>query len=256
MNRPFEHLGRSGLQRCARFALALTGAALLAAAIPAARAIELELVLAVDSSTSVDFREFNLQMRGYSAAFRDPRLVEIVATHPDGIAIALVLWSGPRQAVTAIEWTVLRDKASSNAFADRIDAMPRLVWGGSTAIAYAIEYAVRELEDNGVSARRMVIDISGDGKSNDGGLPLTQRNRAVAKGITINGLVILNEEPDIKEYYEKYVIGGADAFVEAVWTFEDFAEAILRKLVREIQGAPVSSALHAPSEKEIADAGR
>jgi hypothetical protein len=224
--------------RIAAVAIGFSGALAVAAPAPA---VELELVLAIDASTSVDFREFNLQMQGYAKAFRDPRLIEVIGAHADGVALALVLWSGPRQATTAIKWTIVNDEASSLAFADQIDATPRLVWGGSTALAYAIEYSIRELQTNGIEARRRVIDVSGDGKANDGGLPIHQRDRALALGITINGLAILNEEPDLKEYYEKYVIGGANAFVDSVWKFDDFADAILRKLIREIQGSPVAA---------------
>jgi len=223
-----------------RLAAAAFALAFAAAAPAPAPAVELELVLAIDASTSVDFREFNLQMQGYAKAFRDPRLIDVIGAHADGVALALVLWSGPRQATTAIKWTIVTDEASSLAFADQIDATPRLVWGGSTALAYAIEYSIRELETNGIEARRQVIDVSGDGKANDGGLPMYQRDRALALGITINGLAILNEEPDLKEYYEKYLIGGANAFVDSVWNFDDFADAILRKLIREIQGSPVA----------------
>ena len=206
-----------------------------------AKAVELELVLAVDASTSVDYREFNLQMAGYAAAFRHRDFIDAVeASALDGIAVCMTLWAGPGQSRVVIDWSIVRDGPTATAFAETIDISPRLVWGGSTAIGNSLAHAIDLIEANDIDGRRRVIDVSGDGRANDGISLADARARAATLGVTINGLTILNEEPELDRYYATHVIAGPSAFVEIAGSYDDFAKAILRKLIREVRGAPVA----------------
>ncbi|MBI3710576.1 MAG: DUF1194 domain-containing protein [Proteobacteria bacterium] len=206
--------------------------------LPSARAqvpVDLQLVLAIDSSSSVDMDEYYLQLEGYAAAFRHPELLKAIQSGPNkAIAVAMFEWSGPKQQQVNFDWRVLADAAGLEAFARELSTAPRLVIGGETAIGAAIDFGVDLFEHSGVAGGRRVIDVSGDGASNRG-RPVTQaRDEAVFLGITLNGLAILNEEAGLDDYYRVAVIGGTGAFVIAARDYTDFADAILRKLLREI----------------------
>src|SRR5205807_3684888 len=154
------------------------------------------------------------------------------------IAVIMMQWTGPALQVTAVPWTRISDAASANAFADKIAAAPRALFGGGTSISGAIDASIGLLFDNPYRAARRVIDISGDGSTNRG-RPVNQaRDEAVARGVGINGLPILALEPDLDRYYRENVIGGPGAFVIAAKDFETFGEAILKKLIAEIAGIP------------------
>ncbi len=205
------------------------------------RPVDLELVLAIDASASVSYDEFNLQMAGLARAFRDPAVIRAIETAaPNGIAVSLVQWSGPGAQALGVDWTLVRDRASARAFADRIDATPRLVTGGGTAIGDAVLAALRLFERNGFAGARRVIDVSGDGAANQGAPPEAARAAAQAAGVTINGLAILTDEPGLDRYYEKAVIEGAASFVLVADDFADFARAIRLKLILEATGAPMA----------------
>ena len=238
---PRERSG-SALARAAVAGLRLAlGASLSAPA--AAATIDFELVLAVDASTSVSYDEFGLQMDGLVAAFRDSRLLQAVeAAGTRGILVCLVQWSGESQQRVAVDWTRIHDSASAAAFADAIAAAPRFIAGGGTAISGAIEFGLQRIMGNGIEAPRRVIDISGDGRASDGVEPAFLRDIAVRAGVTVNGLVILSEEPDLERYYLNNVIGGPAAFVMVADDYEDFADAVMRKLIREIVGNPIAGA--------------
>ncbi|MEX2630974.1 MAG: DUF1194 domain-containing protein [Tistlia sp.] len=213
------------------------------AAARAATAVELELVLAVDGSSSVTSWEFDLQMRGLSAAFRDPEVQGAVRAAGDlGIAVTLVQWSGRDRQIKAVEWTLIYDGASAAEFAADLDAAPRYVTGGSTAIGNAIGFSQLLLESNGYQGKRRTIDVSGDGRTNQGVQTPELRDAAVAAGITINGLAILNEDPGVDAYYRDNVIGGSGAFLISATDYRDFARAIRMKLIREIGGPPLVQA--------------
>lgn len=204
--------------------------------------VELELVLAVDASGSVDQGEYRLQMQGLAAAFRDPEvLAAIEASGPGGIAVALMQWSGLRQQTLVAGWRRIADKAAAARFAAQIETAPRTMLG-ETAIGAALAAAMGMFHGNGFDGRRQVIDLSGDGPNNAGREPAGVRDAAVALGITINGLVIQNEHPHLGRYYEEHVVGGTGAFVIAARDYHDFAEAIRLKLIQEIRGAPVAQA--------------
>jgi len=207
------------------------------------RLVELELVLAVDSSTSVDGREFELQRQGLARAFLHPDVVRAIrAAGERGIAVTLVQWSGALRQATVVDWTHLHDDDSAAAFAARIASVPR-AFTGFTDIAGAIRYSVASIENNGFEGARLAIDVSGDG-TGDPQRSARARDRAVARGITINGLVIHSFDIDleelaniaVREHYADHVIGGPGAFMMTAENFVDFADAIRRKLVREIAG--------------------
>jgi hypothetical protein len=205
-------------------------------------AVDLELVLAIDSSGSVDFQEFELQARGIARAFRDPEVIEAIeGAAPNGIAVCLVQWSGRRQHLVTIDWTRITDTASAQAMAARIDAMGRVLIG-ETAIADALRFAHEQLGSGPFQGARQIIDVSGDGPTNAGGDPDPLRDAAALAGITINGLAILNESPNLDRYYAEHVIGGPDAFVMAAKDYQDFVDAIRHKLLHEIRGAPLADA--------------
>ncbi len=229
-------------RRTARCAVATLVLGWLAAA-PGARAepVELELVLAVDSSFSVDLEEFDLQMKGLARAFRDPRVIAAIRGSGDrGIAVCLVQWADNGQQSMALDWTAIRDADSAEAFSRGLERTPRLLVGASTSITGAIKFSVRQFERNGFEGRRLVIDVSGDGRHNQSTGPTVQRDLAVNMGITINGLAILNEDHQLDRYYRDHVIGGTGAFVMTTDDYRDFASAIVRKLVREIAGSPLA----------------
>jgi Protein of unknown function (DUF1194) len=210
---------------------------LLAATAPvsAATSVDVALVLAVDTSGSIDAEEFDLQRAGYAAAFRDPRVVDAIQAGSHGaIAVTCFQWAGPRLQQQTVDWTIIRDGETARGFAGRVGAAPRQIAGGGTSISGAIDYAVALFEKSGVEARRRVIDISGDGSNNMGRLAIYARDDAVARGITINGLAILSEEPLLDVYYQRFVIGGSGSFVMAAADYDTFSEAILAKLIREI----------------------
>ncbi len=219
-------------------------ACLVAASTPASaeQNIDLELILAVDASSSVSAEEFDLQITGLAEAFRTPQvLAAIQATGDLGIAVAMVQWSDNRKQIVAVDWSAVRDETSALALADQIAGTPRFLIGGGTAIGGAIQYSIRQFENNGFRGRRQVIDVSGDGRTNQGSRPSDERDRAVDLGITINGLAILNEDPTVDSYYYRNVIGGTGAFVLTANDYESYALAILSKLIREIAGVPVAS---------------
>src|SRR5690625_635732 len=202
--------------------------------------VDLELVLLVDASSSVDLFEFDLQLQGIAAAFRDTAVQAAIAGAGDrGIVVSLVQWAGRNHQVVAVDWMLLYDASSAERFAAAVDAAPRYISGGSTAIGSALHFAARLLRSSAYSGTRKVIDLSGDGRSNDGRPARDGRAAALADAVTVNGLPILNEEPDLDRYYREEGIGGPGAVVIAAADFEDFARAIRAKLLRELAGPPL-----------------
>jgi hypothetical protein len=158
--------------------------------------VDLELVLAVDISGSVDEAEARLQREGYIAALRHPDVIAAIQGGMFGrIAVAYVEWAGDHYQRTMLDWTVIEDQAGAADFADALAETPLLTahW---TSLSAAIDYAVPLFEDNGLKGFRRVIDISGDGHNNRGRPVEWARDEAVAAGITINGLPIVNDRPN------------------------------------------------------------
>jgi hypothetical protein len=230
------------LRRLASAAIGLLAA--IAAANDVARAqtpVDLELVLAVDASSSVSGPEFDLQMQGLATAFRDPDVrTAIRQAGPQGIAVALAQWSSPGHQVVVVDWTAVADDASAESLAARLESSRRLILG-ETALDGALAFATALLENNGFAGRRRVIDVSGDGQANWGPDPDSARDRAVAAGITINALAVVNEQAHLDDYYRAHVIGGEGAFVLAAADYADFARAMRLKLLRELARDVVSS---------------
>jgi hypothetical protein len=212
-------------------------AALLTAsgAAGAAEEVDLQLVLAVDASGSVDMRRFELQKHGYAAAFRDPRVLGAIRSGmARAIAVTMHQWTGPRLQVHVVPWMVVRDEASAEALAGAIDGSRRQLFSGGTSISGAIDYSRLLLTLSPFSGTRRTIDVSGDGANNIGRPVQIARDEAVRDGITINGLPILAVEPDLDTYYFENVIGGPGAVMVPADSYESFAEAILKKLIIEI----------------------
>jgi hypothetical protein len=232
-----------------RLAMALAlaaGIALLATRLPVRAlsgergVVDLALVLAVDCSYSVDSREFLLQMRGLSSAFRRPEIQQAIARGDRGrIAVALVQWSDDANQLVAISWQAIATPEQARAFAAAIDDMPRNLAEGGTAIGQALEFSAAVLRSAPAATRR-VIDMSSDGRNNRGVRPSLARDAVVAQGITINGLAIVNEWPTLDQYFEHQVVGGPGNFVIVANDYDAYAEAIYRKLLKEITGPGIS----------------
>ena len=198
--------------------------------------VDIEMVLAVDISSSVDAGEFQLQMNGLAEAFRNPEIIAAIeGLDSGGIALNLVHWSGTWAQSTVVAWTRVYDKESAERFAQQVQNAERAFPGGATSISGAIHYGLTELQSNNFDGNHLVIDIMGDGRGNDGPLPTSVRDRAMAMGVTINGVAFIYEQPFVDSYYEENVIGGLDSFVLQAEDYEDFARAILEKLLREIK---------------------
>jgi hypothetical protein len=218
----------------------LAGLLLLVSALaaPASRArdVDLNLVLAIDSSSSVTMDEYYLQLEGYARAFGNPELWEAIRSLPNGrIAVALFEWSGPEQHVVNFDWRLLDSAEAVTGFAAELALAPRLVIGGETAIGDALLFALALLEDAPGPATRQVIDVSGDGPSNRGASLRGARELVLARGVTINGLAVVDVDPELEGYYARQVIGGPSSFVLAARDYDDFRDVILRKLLREIR---------------------
>ncbi|SFK24266.1 DUF1194 domain-containing protein [Falsiroseomonas stagni] len=199
--------------------------------------VDIALCLAMDVSASVSFEEFALMAGGTAAAFRDASVLAAATGGPRrAAAVALLLWSGPGQQDLAIGWTRIADPAGAEALAEAIENAPRLPRPGTTALGEGMAAGLATLARCPAEATRYVMDVSGDGRHNQGRDPGPVRDLAVAAGITINGLAILNEEPDLLDHYEAEVIGGPRAFAMECADYIDFADAILRKLRRELGG--------------------
>ncbi|MDA0238845.1 MAG: DUF1194 domain-containing protein [Proteobacteria bacterium] len=222
--------------------LALLASVPLTAAVAQVK-VDLELILMADGSGSVDEEEFALQRSGYARALRDPRIINAIQSGPSGgIALAYVEWSGPGLQVPVVDWTHLRTKAEILAFAKELEEHPRELYGGGTAVGSAIEWATESLSSNKFDGRRRVIDVSGD-RPDRHGLPAdVGRDRAVAKGITINGLPILEGFFGLQQWFQQNVIGGPGAFSIPARGFNDVGTAIRLKLIREIAGRIVEQA--------------
>ncbi len=207
--------------------------------------VDLELVLAVDVSRSMDMDEQALQRNGYVAAFRHKEVIEAIASGPHGrIAVSYVEWAGPAFQTTLVPWTVIDGVAAADAFADRLARAPMSREHG-TSISHGLIFVGPSFEGNGLDGQRRVIDVSGDGPNNMGVPVVIARDPLVALGVTINGLPIMIKRPggfasieNLDIYYEDCVIGGVGAFLVPVTDIQKLASAIRRKLVLEIAARP------------------
>ncbi len=228
----------------ARFAAAVA-ALFLTSPAAAETAVDLELVLAVDTSRSIDGYEYSLQREGYAKALTHPEVIRAITSGlVRRIAVAYVEWSGQAEQATLVDWTAIDGPASAASFAKTLMGLPRRYSDG-TGLSAAIDFAAGQFDGNGFGGARRVIDVSGDGPNNRGRPTRAARDDAVAKGVTINGLAILNDRPSrppwpeeaVDAHYRNEVIGGPGAFMIVVDDFEAFAEGIRKKLILEIAGA-------------------
>lgn len=218
--------------------------------IPSAHAdegqVDVLLVLAADVSRSVDDKEFKLQREGFAAALTDPRVLNVITSGQTGrIAVAFVEWASEFEQRVVVDWSLVAGEKDAHELAQRILAAPRSFWG-RTSISSAIEYSMTILDRSPFQSDRKVIDISGDGTNNSGIDVAVSRDAAVARDVTINGLVILSDEPlptnpththppgGLTAYFERNVIGGPGAFVMEAQSFEAFGQALISKLIKEI----------------------
>ena len=235
----------SKLKKAARAAIALLLATLPAAPV-AAGEVDLELLLAVDVSASVDRFEARQQRQGYLAALDHPEVIAAIQGGPHGaIAVSYVEWAGRRFQLRMVDWTVIDGAESAKAFVARLARQP-INSAPYTSISALIDYAVVDFAGNGFTGARRVIDISGDGPNSDGRPVREARDAAVGQGITINGLPIISTRPNptggspavmLDSYYQANVIGGPGAFIMEVYDFKDFAPTLVAKLVKEIEGS-------------------
>jgi hypothetical protein len=236
-------IGRGRQIRVAWAALAISVAGLLVSIPARAGEVDLELVFAVDASGSVDDSEFRLQLQGIATALNDPEVIAAIAAGQCGaIAVNLLVWGEARYPKDESGWFAIRSAADADAFARLVAGYPRTQVGG-TGLGDGIAKSVTSITDNGFTAPRMVVDVSGDGPETpprDHTVLLPQaRMMANYHGITINGLAILNEAPDLDDYYRSQMIVGQGSFVEVARDYVDFARAMKRKLLREVQPEPV-----------------
>jgi hypothetical protein len=208
----------------------------LAAVMPA-HAAAVALVLAVDVSESVSADRYALQHEGIARAFETPRFIEALAGVPGGIEALVLEWSDPDKIAITVGWTRVANRNAALDFAASVRATRRTS-NGLTAIGSALLAAAAAFDHLPEPAGHRVIDISGDGMANFGVAPTEARDQLIARGITINGLAILSEEPWLEDYYRQNVIGGPASFVLVAKNFDNFAEAMQRKLVQEVVGNP------------------
>ncbi len=227
---------------------ALTGALaawVLPCAARAAQPVDLELVIATDVSRSIDQNEARLQREGVADAFLSQDVIEAIRSGILGrIAVAYIDWSSGEFNRVVIDWRVVSDQTSANAFAqDLLRASP--TYGQRTSISDALEMAAHMIDSNAFEGTRRAIDVSGDGPNNAGPRVDAVRDQVVARRIVINGLPIKNENDrfdghfyleDLDLYYRGCVTGGPGSFVEVAHDFKDFARAIKKKLILEIAG--------------------
>ena len=211
--------------------------------------VDLEVILAADVSRSIDDTEFDLQRKGYAAALTDPRVLAAIHGRPGAaIGVSFIEWSGDEDQQVVVDWTEIRDEEDAGSMAAAMIAAPRSFMG-RTSISAAIDFALAHFTKSKWQANRRIIDISGDGTNNSGRAVTEARDQAISRGITINGLAIINDKPNLGYsahtqppgglplYYRQNVIGGNNAFLLVVQDFNSFADAMAQKLAKEIDVA-------------------
>jgi hypothetical protein len=237
--------------RIARYVLVFTG--LVLSQVPLARAaeqVDLLLALAMDVSRSMDQPKFLLQREGYAAAISDPQVLNAIKSGPhQRIAVCFIDWSAPGEQQIVIDWSIIDGIAAARRFGNLIFEASRSFYN-STSIGGGIDFAATQISRAPFEAERHTIDVSGDGTNNSGRDVQLARNQAVAKGINVNGIVILtdiqssrnpphtNPPGGIEKYYRENVIGGPGSFVMVAEDFSSFGRAMVKKLIAEIAMRP------------------
>ena len=228
----------------APFVPAAVLAAMIATTAPlrAQTQVDLELVLAIDGSASIDEGEFALEMQGYANAFRDEEVQAAITGGLIGtIAVSTLLWADASVPTQPGQWFEISNADDAEVFAQSLERTQRRVQGG-TGIGAGVAEAIRMLDRNGFDGLRQIVDVSGDGVETPPRQTVIEmpqaRAMAEARGVTVNGLAILNEMPYLDRWYRTHVITGPSAFVMMAANFRDFQRAIKRKLLKEIRGLP------------------
>ncbi len=230
-----------GLDAQHRFLVALAALWLAAAAPAAAQECRMALALGIDVSSSVDPEEYALQAGGLVAALRDPEVAAAFLAVPRArVALLVFEWSGQRQQQVAVDWTWIETAADLDGVAAQLERQGRRFSRHATAIGNAMAFGAAALAQRPRCAER-VLDLSGDGETNDGISPATAKASPLFDGITVNGLVIGITRRILKRHYETFVIHGPGAFVEMADDHADFSRAMRRKLIREVTPKAVSS---------------
>lgn len=213
----------------------VVGGALGKPALAARPRVDLALLLAIDASASITRGILDFQLRGHAAAFRDVSVAQGVAAGRHGaVAVALAQFAGPESFATLLPWTRLASGADCQAFAQRIDGLPGVAMGGSTALGSGIVQAVRRLDEAPFEAEKRTIDLVSNGFNNAGIDPRSAGAHAAAAGVTVNALAILDEYDWLEEYYRDTVVAGDGAFVKACDGPDSFTNAFRAKLIAEI----------------------
>ena len=226
-------------------ALALAGLVGLATPVTAQQGamtrVDIELMLAVDISQSMDYDEHSIQRQGYIDAFRHADVINALMGGPEGkIAVMYMEWAGDFDPIPTIPWTIIDSKEAAHAFADRLEKEP--IYGEQrTSISTALLAAQEYIRSNNIASHKQVIDVSGDGANNAGMLVEPVRDELVKNGIIINGLPIMLNKPKefydidhLDRYYKQCVIGGVGAFIAPVFDLRHLPATIRKKLVMEI----------------------
>lgn len=243
-------------RRCALPLAAALAISHLTSPAHAAEKVDLLLVLAADVSRSVTGDKFKLQREGYAAAIANPRVLEAIKGGRNGrIAVMFIEWSGAGNQKVVIDWSLIDSAQTAHAFGTRLLEEPR-AFADRTSISGGIDLAMTELAKAPFFSERQTIDVSGDGTNNSGRDVRSVRDQAIEKGIVINGLVILSDQPmpwnpdhthppgGLAKYYRDNVTGGPGSFVMEARDFESFGDAVLKKMIAEI--ADASRELGAP----------
>lgn len=223
------------------------------------RFVDVQLAIAADVSISMDREEKLLQAAGFAAAFRDPDVIHAITGGPTGrIAVSYFEWGGARNQRTVVPWMVIDGVESAWRFAEQIERSRPGKLRRGTSIAGALGHALDLFDAGGIAAGRRIVNLSGDGPD-DRALDLRSvREKLLDSGVTINAMAVVYKSlldgvvdgvedtmtpADMLAYFEENVIGGAGAFVEPVWAISDYADAVKRKLLREIRSPSLSASL-------------
>ena len=219
-----------------RSVLGMLGSAALVTPAHAAEELDLSLILAIDCSLSVNEYDYRLQLRGTGQAMIDSALLQLIERGPNRvIAVAAFLWSGPDSQQIVVPWRILHDGGETRVVAEEILSAQRKIDPSSTATGNALAFAEKLMRDAPPALRR-VVDVSTNGHANMGDPVSPVRDRLVQGGITINGLAVTDNEPNLVDYMQREVTGGEGSFVITANNYNAYTQAIRLKLFREIAG--------------------
>lgn len=208
--------------------------------------VDVALVLAVDTSDSVSAEELALQLRGTAAAISDPDVIAAMLSGPRrSVVVTYVIWGDSRRPSMTGPWHVIRDEEDVLHFADRLARIEGRI-GGSTGIAQALLTSLSTLRNAPFNARRKIVDISGDGRESpqmpkQRPAPILDDVRSLAhsQGVIVNGLAVVDSDPELRQWYFRHVTAGAGSFAMEARNFKDFRRVLRLKLIRELSEEPI-----------------